>query len=567
MLAIYCLVPHNHFIYRITCKYLSSLHTKQYVMIKAIKTLFACLIAANTLCAQQHLPADYLSPGFHRARREAFRQKMPANSVAVIFAYPERLFSNDVNYVYHQNPDMYYLSGYNEPNSVLLIFKNIQGGGDTAYNEVLFVRERNAAQETWTGRRLGAEGAKNKLGFARVYTGDQFKDFSVNFKSFAAILFDKIPVDMPNDGTGVDLAGLYLTFREKAGVKPRNESLAEIKKIIRVSATVENLERIISYFKIPELAKANTEISNDTVIQQVLAKPDAAKLAAIKQQLAAAPDNVEMYEDVITALRETKTPEELALIRKAAYISAFGHAEVMKAVTPLMSEREVEGIHRYIHAKYGAEEEGYPPILGAGANGCILHYEENAETRMDNQLLLMDVACEYHGYSADVTRTVPANGKFSAEQKAIYQLVYNAQDAAIKLCRAGVSFDEISEAAAGILAKGLMQLGIIKDEKELRKYYPHGLSHHIGLDVHDRGDYDMLKTNMVITVEPGIYIPAGSDCDKKWWNIGVRIEDDILITGNGYEILSAAAPRQWEDVEKMQAGKSPFKNFAAQPLP
>lgn len=524
-------------------------------------------MAANTLYAQQHLPADYLSPEFHHGRREAFRQRMPANSVAIIFAYPERLFSNDVNYVYHQNPDMYYLSGYNEPNSVLLIFKNMQGGGDTAYNEVLFVRERNAAQETWTGRRLGVEGAKSNLGLARVYTGNQFKAFPVDFKKFGAILFDKIPVDMPNDGTGFDLKGLYSTFQEKAAVKPRNERLAEIKKIIRVNATIENLERIINYFKIPELAQADPLVGNDPVIQQVLAKPGAAKLEAIKQQLAAEPDNVEMYEDVITALRETKTPEEVTLIRKAATISAFGHTEVMKAITPVMSEREAEGIHRYIHAKYGAEEEGYPPIAGAGANGCILHYEENTETRMDNQLLLMDVACEYHGYSADVTRTVPANGKFSTEQKAVYQLVYNAQDAAIKLCRAGVSFGEISNVASGILAKGLIQLGIIKDEKELGKYYPHGLSHHLGLDVHDRGDYDMLKANMVITVEPGIYIPAGSDCDKKWWNIGVRIEDDILITGNGYEILSEAAPRKWDDVEKMQAGKSPFKDFAAQPLP
>jgi len=534
---------------------------------KALKTLFVFLITANALYAQEHLPTDYLSPEFHRARREAFRQKMPANSVAIIFAYPERVFSNDVNYVYHQNPDMYYLSGYNEPNSVLLIFKDMQGGGDTAYNEVLFVRERDATAETWTGRRLGVDGAKKKLGFARVYTGDQFKAFSINFKSFGAILFDKIPVDMPNDGTGFDLQGLYTTFQEKAGVKPRNETLAGIKKVIRENASIENLERIISYLKIEDVAKGNPVVGNDPVIQQVLAKPDAAKLVAIKQQLAAHPDNVDMYEDVITSLRETKTPEELALIRKAATISAFGHTEVMKAVTPGMSEREAEGIHRYIHAKYGAEEEGYPPIVGAGANGCILHYEENAETRMDNQLLLMDVACEYHGYSADVTRTVPANGKFTAEQKAIYQLVYNAQDAAIKLCRAGGSFSEISAEASGILAKGLMQLGIIKDEKDVHKYYPHGLSHHLGLDVHDRGEYDMLKANMVITVEPGIYIPAGSDCDKKWWNIGVRIEDDVLITNTGYEILSAAAPRKWEDVEKMQAGKSPFKNFPAQQLP
>jgi len=486
---------------------------------------------------------------------------MPANSVAVIFAYPERTFSNDVNYVYHQNPDMYYLSGYNEPNSVLLIFKNMQGGGDTAYNEVLFVRERNPSQETWTGRRLGVEGAKSKLGFAHAYTGENFKKFAIDFKNFSTVLFDKIPVDVPNDGTGYDLAGLFKTFTDKAGVKPRNETLSSLKKTIKMGVTPQNISRFITYFNIDVLSKSDPEIGNDPVIKQILANPDSVQIAAIKKQLSATKDGIDSYEDIIALLRGTKTPEELALIRKAASISATGHAEVMRSVTPAMSEREVEGIHRYVHNRFGAEDEGYPPIVGAGANGCILHYEENSDTKIDNQLLLMDVACEYHGYSADVTRTIPANGKFTPEQKAIYQLVYYAQDSAMQLCREGATFGQISQKASAILANGLLQLGIIKDRKELSKYYPHGLSHHIGLDVHDKGGRDTLKANMVITVEPGIYIPANSDCDHKWWNIGVRIEDDVLITKNGFENLSAAAPRKWEDVEKKEAEKSAFKNL------
>ena len=181
----------------------------------------------------------------------------------------------------------------------------------------------------------------------------------------------------------------------------------------------------------------------------------------------------------------------------------------MQAVNPKMSERELEGIMLYVHKKYGAEDEGYPPIVGAGGNGCILHYEENNALEVKNQLVLMDVGAEYHGYSADVTRTFPANGKFTEEQKAIYQLVYDAQEAAFSICRAGISFDSLENRTTQVLAEGMIKLGLIKDAKDVKKYYPHGMTHHLGLDVHDKGDYGMLSENMVITVEPGIYIPAG----------------------------------------------------------
>jgi Xaa-Pro aminopeptidase len=231
----------------------------------------------------------------------------------------------------------------------------------------------------------------------------------------------------------------------------------------------------------------------------------------------------------------------------------------MRAITPEMSETEIAGIFLYVHKHYGAEDEGYPPIVGSGPNACILHYEEDNVTRVKNQLVLMDVAAEYHGYSADVTRTVPANGKFTDEQKAIYQIVYDAQEEVFKLCKAGVPYPQLEEKTHEILTAGLVKLGIIKDEKELGKYYPHGVSHHLGLDVHDKGEYNgPLQENMVITVEPGIYIPEGSPCDKKYWNIGVRIEDDVQIGKDHGNLLSIDAPRKWEDVEKMVAEKSIF---------
>jgi Xaa-Pro aminopeptidase len=233
----------------------------------------------------------------------------------------------------------------------------------------------------------------------------------------------------------------------------------------------------------------------------------------------------------------------------------------MKAMHPGMSEREVQGIHEFVYRKYGAEFEGYPSIVGAGNNGCVLHYVENSRTKLNNDLVLMDIGAEYRGYTADVTRTIPANGKFTPEQRAIYDLVYRAQEAAIAASQAGKDFREPHQAAAAVINGGLVQLGIIKDVKDKHLYFPHGTSHYLGLDVHDRGTYGPLKANSVITVEPGIYIPEGSPCDKKWWGIAVRIEDDILITQAGPENLSAGAPRKAEDIEKLMAEKSVLNDW------
>ena len=465
---------------------------------KHLLLFFSFIITVFQVHSQENLPTDYLSKEFHKGRREAFRTMMPANSVAVIFSYPERVFSRDINYNFHQNPDLYYLTGYKEPDAVLLIFKEAQGTGET-YNEVFFVREKNAAREIWTGRRLGIEGSKSKLGISTVFNGKDFKDFAVDFKKFDKIIYDKIPTDIENNESGFDLFGLLQTFKTKAGI------------------TIED--------------KAS----------------------------------LNKFADITNSLREIKTPEELVLMRKSVKLSCIAHNEVMKAVGPDMSENEADGIHAYIHRRYGAEGEGYPPIVGAGANGCILHYGENNSSKIDNQLLLMDVGSEYHGYSADVTRTIPANGKFTEEQKAIYQLVYDAQEAIFTICKEGTPLIDLNNKAKEVLAKGLLKLGIIKDPNDVKIYYPHGCSHFLGLDVHDKGNFkgqqSLLKENMIITVEPGIYIPANSNCDKKWWNIGVRIEDDILIKKDSYENLSADSPRKWDEIEALAKQKSTFNEM------
>jgi Xaa-Pro aminopeptidase len=521
-------------------------------------------VLLNVVFAQENLPTDYLSKEFHKGRRDEFRKLMPANSVAVIFAYPERTFSRDVSYQYHPNPDLYYLSGYKESNAVLLIFKESQQANNLQYNEVIFVRDRDKLAETWTGRRLGIEGTKEKLGFSVVYTTKEFNNFPINFNNFTTVLFADIPTDIKNDNSGYDLAGLLKTFRDKTAISDEDRTLHNLQQRLASIANMQNLEQMIVSIK--RTAANNEKILNDSYIQQIMAKPDSLQLETFKLKLLLQKDGMDLYREIITGLRQIKTAEEMVVFRKAIKISAIAHTEAMKAVTANMSENEVDGIHRYIHRKYGAEDEGYPTIVGAGANGCILHYGENNNTKIDNQLLLMDVGAEYHGYSADITRTVPANGKFTPEQRAIYELVYEAQEAVFKLCQEGTPFGNLNKRSTEILADGLLKLGIIKDKNEVRTYYPHGCSHYLGLDVHDTGDNLLLKENMVITVEPGIYIPAGSNCDKKWWNIGVRIEDDVLIGKNNFEILSIDAVRKWDDVEKVTREKSRLNDINLQKL-
>ncbi|OOQ59386.1 aminopeptidase P family protein [Mucilaginibacter pedocola] len=510
---------------------------------------------AQTVVTEK-LPTDYLSASFHAGRRQALRDKMPANSVAVIFAFPEEVFSNDVNYVFHQNPDLYYFSGYKEPNSMLLIFKDMQGSGADAYNEVIFVQKRDAAREQWTGKRLGVEGAKNQLGFKTAYVGTEFAAFPIDFKKFSTVLYDGIPGDVGADVSKGSLSDLVNNFKAKAEIKDMDKGLMADLSLIAQRGTPKNIDRIMAYLK-PKMEQP--VYKNNELLQALVAKPDSVTLMDFKAKIGGAMGGMVQYDDAVTALRGVKQPEELALIKKSVQISSLAHAEAMRAVKPKMSERELEGIMLYVHKKYGAEDEGYPPIVGAGGNGCILHYEENNATEVQNQLVLMDVGAEYHGYSADVTRTFPANGKFTEAQKAIYQLVYDAQEAVFPLCKDGVPYGSLEQKTQEVLAAGLIKLGIIKDEKDVRKYYPHGVSHHLGLDVHDKGSYGgNLETGMVITVEPGIYIPAGSPCDKKWWNIGVRIEDDIQIGKDKGINLSKDAPRTWQAVEKMAAEASIF---------
>ncbi len=464
---------------------------------KKFLAILAMVLLMQSTFAQDFEPTDYFTKEFHAGRREALRQLMPENSVMAIFAYPTRNFSNDVDYLYHQNPDLYYFTGYKEPDAVLFIFKEPQTDdkGNT-YKELFFVQKRNPQQESWNGKRLGVEGVKEKLGINMAFNGSDFKDFPINFSKFKTIIASAPAVGTDASETS-KLSGLVASFMKKTNDMPKNGQL---------------------HFKLTG------------------------------------------------QLREIKTPEEIVMLRKAIEISCQGQNEVMKAAHANMSELEIQGLHEFVHKKYGAENVGYGSIIGAGENGCILHYVTNTKTKVGNTLLLMDVGAEYHGYTADVTRTIPANGKFTENEKAIYQIVYDAQEAAFKTLKDGSTFSKASSAANEVIAEGLFKLGIIKDKKDFKKYYQHGLGHHIGLDVHDRASSSTLKKNMVMTIEPGIYIAPNSDCDKKWWGIAVRIEDDVLITQDGYELLSHFAPRSISEVEKKMAAKSALDDFSLPPL-
>ncbi len=512
----------------------------------------------------QEVPNDFLSADFHKGRRQEVRKAMPPNSVAVFFAAAVRNRANDVDYVYHQDPDFYYLTGYKEPNSLLLIFSEKQNDGSgNSYDEVLYAQKRDEKAEQWNGKRLGVEGVKDQLGFERAFNAEEFLYSDIDFSQFESVLFFDFKNDFRDTNDPADIYDLIRTFKEKSNypsdydaTKQQLYSMIKSTELQNSANVAQTLGRYLNYYQ---------ELKSDKLLVDFVEAEDDKSRIEIKEkvalQLKSNNLNSAMLEEILSTLREVKTKEEMVLLKKAVEISAIGQIEVMKAMHPNMSEMEIQGIHEFVFKKYGAEYEGYPSIVGGGNNGCILHYIENNKPKVGNELVLMDLGAEYHGYTADVTRTIPANGKFSKEQKQIYDIVYNAQEAGIRASVIGASFQAPGQAASEVVAKGLMKLGIIGSPEEARKYFPHGTSHYLGLDVHDKGTYQPFKENTVITVEPGIYIPEGSDCDKKWWGIAVRIEDDILITKNGPVNLSGMAPRTTEAIEAVMQQSSPLDHF------
>lgn len=436
---------------------------------------------------------DMLSAAFHADKRQALRDKMDPNSVAVVFANAERTRSNDVDYQYSQDPNFYYLSGYTEPNAVLIIFKDKQNIDSISTSEILYVQPRNPLAESWTGRRLGIDGAKKQLGIVNVYDNIDFHELKLDFGQFDKIYHSTIHNDVRDDANDQgDLFSLIKAFNER-------------------TEKVKSKKNAFSF---------NTAMS---------------------------------------ALREIKSAEEMILLKKAIDITCDAHADLMRSLDSNMTEYQAQALVEFGFKFNGSEYVGYPSIVGGGENSCVLHYITNRKKLKDPELLVVDAGAEYHGYTADVTRTLPLSGKFTADQKSLYDIVLKAQNAGIKACKKGNNFRDPHNAAVDVIKKGLMELGIIREPNDFGKYFFHGTSHYLGLDVHDPGTYGRLKAGSVITVEPGIYIPEGSPCDKKWWNIGIRIEDDVLITEGDPEVLSGKLVKTTEEIEKMMAEQGIFK--------
>tara|TARA_B100000809_G_scaffold264514_1_gene320557 strand:+ start:1223 stop:2644 length:1422 start_codon:yes stop_codon:yes gene_type:complete len=434
---------------------------------------------------------DLLTPSFFIKNRQALRDFMPKNSVAVFFANPVRNRSNDVDFEYHQDPNFYYLTGLLEPHAALIIYKEDQEfKNDLITNEILFIQQKDKRNELWTGERLGIAEAVKQLGVKNVMENEKFLLFENDYEAFETILSFKHDGDVKNTKVKGDLFGLLQSF----------------------NFATQNLK--------------NKDQSN---LPQIMA-----------------------------TLRQVKSKEEITLMRKAIEMTCDAQIELMKALKPDMKEYESEAIVEYVFKKNGAEHPGFPSILGGGENSCIIHYAKNRKQLKGKDMLVSDIGAEYHGYTADVTRSLPVDGNFSKEETIIYNIVLKAQQAGIDSCKVGNKFWTPHRTATKIITDELLALGIIKESYHVQRYFMHGTSHYLGLDVHDPGLHGTLQPGNVITVEPGIYIPEGSECDPKWWNIGIRIEDDILITKNGPDNLSEKAPRSITEIEALMNEDSTF---------
>lgn len=527
-------------------------------MRKSVLFLFLLFLSASVTQAQSYFE-DGLTAEWHASRRAELRKLMPANTMAIFFNNPIKNRTNDVDFAYHPDTDFFYLTGFREPNAALVIFSEVRNFGDFQAAEILYVQNRDPRAEMWNGKRLGTEGAKELLGFEVVFLNSDFGSKpSLNSDDFDQIFSFSLAKGIEESNSNAPLLNMISTFKSASNY-PEGKSEATLQAYELIRATdlenSANVAQIIGRFQ-----QRYPEIQEDEVLNNFVNANTPELRMEVKKSIPTQKVNLTALDKAMDALREVKTQEEVALLAKAAKISAIGQVEVMKAAKVGMSEREIQGIHEFIYKRYGSEELGYPSIVGAGNNGCILHYTENDLTDINERLLLMDLGAEWRGYTADVTRTIPIDGKFNEEEKAIYELVFKSQEAGIALCIEGVEFGEISRVTKQIINEGLAELGIIKLGQR-HSYFPHGTSHHLGLDVHDRGGYGALKQGMVLTVEPGIYIPEGSDCDPKWWGIAVRIEDDILVTDSEPINLSVDAPRTVEAIEAMMKMPSVLENW------
>jgi len=424
----------------------------------------------------------------YAGRRARVLRAMGAG-VAVIPTAHERVRNRDTHYPYRFDSYFYYLTGFSEPDAALVLV-----AGESS-RTLLFCRSRNEEREIWDGFRHGPEAARERFGFDHAHPIEELDN------TLAELLADQPALFYP---VGADAAWDAHAMRWLNAVR----------------------------------AKARTGIAAPSAVNDVRA--------------------------LLDEMRLIKDEHELGFMRRAASISAAAHRRAMRATRPGAREYEVEAELLYEFRRSGAQFPAYWPIVAGGANACVLHYVFNDAQLRDGELLLIDAGCELHGYAADITRTFPVNGRFSGTQREVYELVLEAQRAAMSKIRSGNPWNEPHDAAVRVLAQGLLELKLLSGsldealEKETyKRFYMHRTGHWLGLDVHDAGDYKRsgkwraLEPGMTLTVEPGLYLRAAEDVAERFHNIGVRIEDDVLVTAGACEVLTAEAPKSVADIEAL----------------
>jgi len=426
-------------------------------------------------------------------RRQQLMQAAGEGSILILPAAPERVRSRDTHYPYRQDSDFWYLTGCDEPEAVLALVPGRKHG-----EAILFCRERDLQREAWDGSRLGPEGAVAALGLDDAYPIADIDDI---------------------------LPGL-LEGRRRVHYHLGRDADFDLKLIGWIN-----------------------------------------RVRAQVRQGAQPPQEFLELGHLLDELRLFKSADEIRMMQKAADISIEAHRAAMRAARVGMHEFELQAELEYVFRKHGAQP-AYASIVGSGANACVLHYRDNAAKCRDGELVLIDAGAEYAGYAADITRTFPANGRFSKPQRALHTLVCAAQAAALAQARPGVPYEAGHDAAVATLAEGLLSLGLLKGTLEkvvangdYKRFYRHKTGHWLGLDVHDVGEYRidgasrLLEPGMVFTIEPGLYIPPDdTSVAAQWRGIGIRIEDDVLITREGHRVLTAALERSAGDVEGLMAG-------------
>jgi Xaa-Pro aminopeptidase len=425
-------------------------------------------------------------------RRSFLEQLSATGSAAVIPTHRSMVRNHDCDFRFRPSSDFWYLTGFAEPEACLVLLPDLEGDGPG--RSLLYLRELDKAMEIWNGRRLGLDAAPEALGVDEARNIESlWQDLPEILTGYEEVVF----------GAGFDVE--------------RDRKMGEVLSAVRRKARggVRPLTRMVD------------------------------------------------HSPALHELRLFKSEAELDLVRKACAITTEAHAAAMAATAPGMNECEIDALVEYTFKRRGSTGAAYNNIVAGGGNACILHYVENNAELRDGDLLLIDAGAEWNYYASDVTRTFPINGRFNDEQRALYEVVLKAQTKAIEHSGPGVSFVSMHEVALQHLVQGLIELGLVSgsaeeviEEHSYMDFFPHRTGHWMGLDVHDCGYYAsdgssrILEPGMVFTVEPGLYVdPDNQDVDERWRGIGVRIEDDVLVTSDGHEVLTAAIPKSLEEVQ------------------